>query len=124
MGCGNLTRRGSGRCHVHRWADRGDRLPTPGPPDAVRRADALTTALRDAFGPGLRSDVTALPSGAVDATVVHGPGAAAVLVSPDGGEWSVSVDRSATDDPAAGPDHVVTSPGEVVAVLRAYWPAG
>jgi len=30
-GCERTTRRGSGRCHVHRYADRGSRMLTPTP---------------------------------------------------------------------------------------------
>lgn len=49
-GCPNITRRGSGRCHEHRYADRGTRplrpRPESIPPDSA------------SAGPGASSDHT------------------------------------------------------------------
>jgi len=43
-GCTNITRRSSGRCHVHRYADRGSRplMPRPEsvPPPAAAESEA------------------------------------------------------------------------------------
>lgn len=106
---------------MHRLADRGVRQPVAPPAEAAARADELTAALRAGFGTRLRCDVTALPSGAVDATVRNGTSIAAVQISPAGDEWGVSVDW---DDSEAmtGHDHVVSAVDDVVAVLRTYWP--
>lgn len=109
--CPNTTRRGSGRCHVHRYADRDARDREP-PPRAFDGRDEAVDALRVGLGRDLRIDTTVFVSGAYSLDVRSPEGVAVVEFFPPG-KWHVSTDRD-----GAGPDRVADSLRGVVNLLR------
>ena len=105
--CPNATRRGSGRCHVHRYADRntGHHEPSRQAVADTRRAG---DALKGAVGVGTRIDVVTFVSGAYSLELRRGATDVGVQSFPPD-EWRVWIGSEMS---------VLSSLEEVVALVR------
>lgn len=118
--CPNTTRRGSGRCHVHRYADRGSR-DRQVPAWIVADLDATVAVLRTAFGADARIVPTAFVSGAPEVDVHRGRRSATLRRGPEGG-WDVAIDSDSDSVAAAAAvGRAADDRDAAVAFLHARW---